>query len=75
MVDNTDVDLVISAHIHGFEQLYNNGITYINNGAGGSWQQFHYICEQPGATNTATRPTRWILILVAWPARRHPRPR
>ena len=50
--DNTDVDLVLSAHIHGFERLYNNGITYINNGAGGSWQQFHYFCEQPGATNT-----------------------
>ena len=50
--DNTKVDLVISAHIHGFERLYNNGITYINNGAGGSWQQFHYFCEQPGATNT-----------------------
>ena len=50
--DNSKVDLVLSAHIHGFERLYNNGITYINNGAGGSWQQFHYFCEQPGATNT-----------------------
>ena len=50
--DDTKVDLVISAHIHGFERLYNNGVTYINNGAGGSWQQFHYFCEQPGATNS-----------------------
>ncbi|MGA8156944.1 MAG: autotransporter-associated beta strand repeat-containing protein, partial [Rhodoplanes sp.] len=50
--DNTKVDLVLSAHVHGFERLYNNGITYINNGTGGTYQSFHYFCEQPGATNS-----------------------
>jgi hypothetical protein len=50
--DGTKVDLVLSAHIHGYERLHNNGITYINDGTGGTWQQFHYFCEQPGATNS-----------------------
>ena len=47
--DGTKVDLVLAGHIHGYERLQNNGIVYINNGAGGTFEGFTNFCNQPGA--------------------------
>jgi Calcineurin-like phosphoesterase len=52
--DGTDVDLVIAGHVHGYERLYNNGITYINNGVGGSFEAFAVFCNQLDVANTCT---------------------
>ena len=47
--DGTKIDLVLAGHIHGYERLQNNGIVYINNGSGGTFEGFTNFCNQPGA--------------------------
>ncbi|MBN8874243.1 MAG: autotransporter domain-containing protein [Rhodospirillales bacterium] len=47
--DGGKVDLVLAGHVHGYERLYNNGVAYITNGAGGTYEPFARFCSQPGA--------------------------
>ncbi|MBN8925636.1 MAG: autotransporter domain-containing protein [Rhodospirillales bacterium] len=47
--DGGKVDLVLAGHVHGYERLYNDGVAYIVNGAGGTYETFARFCSQPGA--------------------------
>lgn len=50
LFDGLDVDLVLAGHVHSYERLHNNGIVYIVNGAGGTYEEFSYFCNQSGVT-------------------------
>lgn len=58
------VDMVFSGHVHSYERLYVNGVTYIVNGAGGTFEAMAGFSQPVGGASQAQVPNAFGALMA-----------